>query len=72
MDKITHGFGMGIFGWIFPLAFIFVFLYLIKGKEKNKQSDKSAVQDILDRRYASGGISKEEYEEKSRDLQEHA
>ncbi len=71
MNGFTHGFGMW-FVWSIPLILIFLVLYLTKDRIQEKKSDKSAAQDILDRRYASGGISKEEYEEKSRDLQEHA
>ncbi len=72
MNGITHGFGMGFFVWIIPFAFLILFIYLIRGREESKSDSNTTAQNILDRRYASGGISKEEYEEKSKDLQKHA
>jgi putative membrane protein len=66
MNTFTHGWGMG-FGWIIPLLVLAIIFYLLQDKKK----EKSSAQDILDKRYASGGISKEEYEEKSRLLERH-
>jgi len=66
MNTFTHGWGMG-FGWLVPLLILAVIFYLLQDKKK----EKSSAQDILDKRYASGGISKEEYEEKSRLLEKH-
>lgn len=65
-----HGFGMGFGGWLIPLVIIGIFFYWLK--DNSKKPDRSAAQDILDKRYASGGIDKEEYEEKSKHLKEHA
>ena len=65
-----HGFGMGFAGWIIPLVVIGLLFYWLK--DNNKKPERSAAQDILDKRYASGGIDKEEYEEKSKHLSEHA
>ncbi len=70
MYGFGHGWGMG-FGWLMPLLIIGIIFYLIKGKETAKSS-KSNAQEILDKRFASGGISKEEYEEKSRLLKENS
>ena len=67
MNYFNHGWGMG-FGWLIPLLILTVIFYLLQDKRK----ERSSAQDILDKRYASGGISKEEYEEKSRLLKEHA
>jgi len=50
------GFGMG-FGWIIPLLFIAMIIYFINSLLKG---DASA-QEILDKRYADGEISQEEY-----------
>jgi len=67
MNTFDHGWGMG-FGWLVPLLIIGILFYLLKGKRK----ERSSAQNILDKRYANGGISKEEYEEKSKHLSEHA
>jgi len=67
MNTFTHGWGMG-FGWLIPLLIIGLLFYLLQGKNKNI----SEAQDILDKRYASGGIDKEEYEEKSVHLKKQA
>jgi len=69
MNGFGHGWGMG-FGWLVPLLIIGILVYLFQDRTKNKS--RSEAQDILDKRYASGGISKEEYEEKSRLLKENA
>ena len=68
MNTFLHGTGMGLFPWIFPLVLLLGVIYLTQSRRPHK---RSSAQEILDKRYASGGISKEEYEEKSRDLQEH-
>ncbi|BAF71758.1 SHOCT domain-containing protein [Sulfurovum sp. NBC37-1] len=69
MYGFGHGWGMG-FGWLVPLLIIGILFYLFQDKTKNKS--RSEAQGILDKRYASGGISKEEYEEKSKLLRENA
>jgi len=65
MNTINHGWGMG-FGWFIPLLIIALIFHLLH----NKKRDKSEAQEILDKRYANGGIDKEEYEEKSKLLRE--
>ncbi len=70
MYGFGHGWGMD-FGWLVPLLIIGIIFYLIKRKDTAKSS-KSDAQEILDKRFASGGISKEEYEEKSRLLKENS
>ncbi len=60
MNTFNHGWGMG-FGWLIPLLLAAILFYILQDKKK----EKSSAQDILDKRYANGGISKEEYEEKS-------
>ncbi|PHS33720.1 MAG: electron transporter RnfE [Sulfurovum sp.] len=62
MNYFNHGWGMG-FGWLIPLLIIAVIFY---GFQKKK---KSSAQDILDKRFANGDLSIEEYEEKSKILQ---
>ena len=65
MNYFNHGWGMG-FGWLIPLLIIAILFYVLQDKRK----EKSSAQDILDKRYASGDISKEEYEETSKALKE--
>lgn len=67
MNYFNHGWGMG-FGWLIPLLIIGIVLYLLQGRKK----ERSSAQDILDKRYANGGIDKEEYDEKSKHLKEQA
>ena len=68
MDYISHGWGMG-FGWLIPLLIIGLLFYLLQNKTEEK-STKSSAQEILDKRYANGGIDKKEYEEKSAAIRE--
>lgn len=65
MNYFNHGWGM-CFGWLIPILIIAIIFYLLQ----DKKQEKSDAQDILDKRYASGSIDKEEYEEKSRLLRE--
>ncbi len=65
-----HGFGMGFGGWFIPVVVIGLLFYWLKNNDN--KPERSSAQDILDKRYANGGIDKEEYEEKSRHLKEHA
>jgi len=65
MNTFNHAWGMS-FGWIIPLFIIALIFHLLH----NKKRDKSEAQEILDKRYANGGIDKEEYKEKSRLLRE--
>jgi len=71
------GFGFFGFGWLFMIAFwalvivgvVLVIKALIpKESEKHEKPAETAL-DILKKRYAQGEISKEEFEEKRRDLQ---
>ncbi len=59
------GFGMMGFGWIFFILIIALVIYLLSNK-----SDKKAAKDILDERYAKGGIDLEEYQERKKNLLE--
>jgi putative membrane protein len=66
MNTFNHGWGMG-FTWLVPILILgVIFYFLHKKKEK-----ESSAHDILDKRYASGGISTKEYEEKSKQLKKH-
>lgn len=64
MYGFEHGWGMG-FRWLILLFIIGILFYLFKDKTKKT---KSEAQEMLDKRYANGGISKEEYKEKSEHL----
>ncbi len=63
------------FMWIFPLLFLVIFLVLVFrrgslpmcGPHGMRERDASA-REILDRRYASGEIGKEEYQRMRQDL----
>jgi len=63
MNSFIHGMG---FGWLIPFFIIGLLFYF----SQDKKETKSSAQDILDKRYASGGIDKTEYEEKSKHLRE--
>jgi len=63
MNTSIHDWDIG-FEWLMPLLIVIILLYLFQDKKK----EKSSAQEILDKRYANGGINKEEYEEKSSTL----
>ncbi len=70
-----HGWGLGMgmgWGWIIGLIFLVVIIWLIvKVVNQNSNSnlpDYKSPQDILKARYASGKISKGEYEEKMKGI----
>jgi len=64
----TWHYGMGFEGWIIPLLILASLYYFFK--EYSKKESRSAAQDILDRRYANGGIDAQEYLEKSKQIRE--
>jgi putative membrane protein len=69
---VTGGFGMG-FMWIFWVAIIVIVMALAwsyTGKGKRSENSIPSALDMLKQRYARGEISKEEYEEKKKDLAE--
>ena len=66
--------GMGGFGWFFMIIFwalvivgIVYFVKLILGSVKGEGKSETAP-DILKKRYARGEISKEEFEQKKREI----
>jgi putative membrane protein len=67
-----HFFGGGwmmIFWWILIIAVIVIVIRVMmqSGKKQSKSQDESPLE-ILKRRYAKGEITKEEYEERKKDL----
>jgi putative membrane protein len=68
--KMMGGFGMGFMGifWvgIIALAIALIWPYIKRGKNPGGSGNSSL--DILKERYARGEITKQEYEEKKRDL----
>jgi uncharacterized membrane protein len=60
------GFGM----WLIPIVLIIIVIYFLKENSKGETEDFSA-QDVLNKRYASGEIDKEEYKEKSNVLKKN-
>jgi len=70
-----YGWGMGFgFGWIFTILFwiliILVIVYLIRtivGGTKKYEKEETAL-DILNKRYARGEITREEFEKIKEDI----
>ncbi len=67
-----HGFG---FMWIFPMLFLIVMILFLFGggsrrfwRSSRHDERRESPREILDRRYASGEITKEQYEEMRRTL----
>ena len=67
MGYAGHGWGLGFSVWCIMILFGFILFYFLRASTKNERGHFSA-QDILDKRYASGEMSIEEYEEKSNAL----
>lgn len=59
-----HGWGMG-YGWLILVLLVVVFLYVFNGKKK-----ESSAKDTLDRRFAKGEISVDEYHKGLKELDE--
>lgn len=59
------GFGMG-FGWIIPLIFIFGLFYFFRSN--NEGYNEESASKILDKKYANGEISEDEYKRKKANL----
>jgi len=71
MNGFTNGFGSGGmmgYGYMYlvPIAIIAVLFFLFRSRDIKGPT----AQNILDKRYANGGISEEEYREKSVQIRE--
>lgn len=62
------GIGMIVF-WIFMVIIIIMLVKFIATSSSDRTATKEPPIDIVKRRYASGEIDKEEYEQKKKDLQ---
>ena len=65
----------GIFGWmggifmmLWPILFLVLIFYIFNKTSQEKKIDIETPLDILKKRYARGDISKEEFEERKKDL----
>jgi putative membrane protein len=72
MDGFGHGWGMG-WGWIIGVivlvVVIWIFIRAMYQTGSRKEPERKSPLDVLKDRYARGDISREEFEEKKRDLQ---
>ncbi len=71
MDGYSYGvmgYGMLIFGFIFWLLVLIGLVLLIKYLWEGGAKKEESALDILKKRYARGEISKEEFDEKKKDL----
>ncbi|MBC8494343.1 MAG: SHOCT domain-containing protein [Candidatus Thioglobus sp.] len=66
-DYGMMGFGGG-FMWIFWIFTAVVLVWIVKGGFEAKNLESQSALDILKARYARGDISKEEFEQKRKDL----
>ncbi|MCK5504934.1 MAG: SHOCT domain-containing protein [Thermodesulfovibrionia bacterium] len=67
-----YGWGMGsgwlfmVLFWVLAIAGVFFLIKLIGGSKKEAKTETAI--DILKKRYASGEIGREEFEEKKKDI----
>lgn len=61
------GFGM-IFFWVAIIALIVILVKYLSDSSRNHESKSNTPLDMLKNRYAAGEITREEFEEKKRDL----
>lgn len=70
MDGYGMGYGFGILGLIFLILVIIGLVLLIKylWESSGAKKEQESALEILKKRYARGEISKEEFEDKKKDL----
>lgn len=62
-DMGLHGFGM-MLGWLIPVALVIFVLYFFQGRDK-----EPSAREILDKRYANGELTDQEYKTKREALE---
>ncbi|MEQ8360176.1 MAG: SHOCT domain-containing protein [Cytophagales bacterium] len=65
-----HYFGMHGLWWLFWVILLAVILFTVFGSKINRKRGKDSPLEILKRRYASGDISTEEFEERKKVLED--
>ncbi len=77
-----ESFAFGDWWWIFPIAMMILCFLMMRGRmgcmmggrdaqdaaDPHRSASSDSAREILDKRYALGEISKEEYEEKRKDI----
>ena len=77
-----ESFEFGDWWWIFPIVMMILCFFMMRGRmcsmmgghdtqdatDPHRIASSDPAREILDKRYALGEISKEEYEEKKRDI----
>jgi putative membrane protein len=58
-----HGWGMG-YGWLILVLLVLLFLYVFKNEKK-----EPSAKELLDRRFANGEISADEYHKALKELE---
>jgi putative membrane protein len=54
--------------WILPLLVFVIFIALLLAPRRGAEGRRESAREVLDRRYASGEISREQYEEMKRTI----
>ena len=63
------GWGMGWGMWFLPLVIVILLLYFLSdNKRRIGNGEHESAREILKRRYASGEITKEQFEEMKKDI----
>jgi putative membrane protein len=62
-------FGFHLGNWFFGFAFLPIIWWAVGSSSRRNKADNSSAIDILRERYAKGEISRQEFEEKKRDLE---
>lgn len=62
------GWGMGLGMWFLPLILVILLFYFLSDNRRVRNGDRESAREILKRRYASGEITKEQFEEMKKDI----